>query len=149
MKILVDADATPVAIKEILFKTSKRLNLPIVLVANQRMRIPKFDLIENIVVEAGFNVADDHIVDICEIGDLVITSDIPLADRIVKKDGFVITPRGEVLDEENIGERIALRNLMEDLRSGGVETGGPSSFTKKDKIEFAQQLDKFLTKQLK
>ena len=149
MKILVDADATPVAIKEILFKTAKRLSLKTILVANQKMRVPSSELIESIVVESGFNVADDYIVEIAIESDLVITSDIPLAERIIQKNGFVITPRGEILDEDNIGERIAMRNLMEELRSGGVESGGPAPFTKKDKEEFARQLDKFLTKQLK
>jgi len=149
MRILVDADATPAVIKEILFKTSNRLKLKVILVANQKMRIPKSDLIENIVVSSGFNVADDHIVDIVQEGDLVITSDIPLAERVINKNSFVFTPRGEILDDENIGERIAMRNLMEELRSGGIDSGGPPPFGKKDKEEFTRQLDKFLTRQLK
>ena len=149
MKILVDADATPGVIKEILFKTSTRLNIKTILVANQKMRIPNSEFIENIVVSSGFNVADDHIVEIANEGDLVITADIPLAERVIKKNGFVLTPRGDVLDDDNIGERIAMRNLMEDLRSGGIDSGGPPPFTKKDKEEFTRQLDKFLTKQLR
>lgn len=149
MKILVDADACPGVVKEILFKVSKRLSLPVILVANQKMRTPTSKLIENIVVSSGFNVADDHIVEICDSGDLVITSDIPLAERVINKSGFVFTPRGDILDEENIGERIAMRNLMEELRSGGIDSGGPPSFSKKDKEEFTRQLDKFLTKRLK
>ena len=148
MRILVDADATPAVVKEILFKTSSRLSIKTILVANQKIRIPKSELIENIVVSSGFNEADNHIVEIVEKGDFVITADIPLAERVINKNGFVLTPRGEVLDEENIGERIAIRNLMEELRSGGVETGGPPSFDKKSKEEFARQLDKFLTRHL-
>lgn len=149
MKILVDADATPGLVKKILFKTSNRLKIKLIFVANQKMRIPKSELIENIVVSSGFNVADDHIVEIVNPGDLVITADIPLAERVIKKNGFVLSPRGETLDDDNIGERIAMRNLMEELRSGGINSVGPQAFTKKDKEEFARQLDKLLTKQLK
>ena len=149
MKLLVDADACPGPVKAILYKTSERLNLKVILVANQNMRIPKSNLIELIIVSPGFNEADNHIVEITEPGDLIITSDIPLAERIIRKHGLVLTPRGKILNEENIGERIALRNLMEELRSGGIDSGGPSSFSQKDKQEFSRQLDKLLTRQLK
>ncbi len=149
MKILVDADATPKEVKEILFKTSKRLKLNLILVANQKMKTPKSELIKSIVVAQGFDEADNYIVEILEKGDLVISADIPLADRIIEKNGFVLTPRGNILDEDNIGEKVAMRNLMEELRSGGMESGGPPPFNKKDKVKFSRELDKFLTKQLK
>ncbi len=149
MRILVDADACPVVVKEILYKTSKRLNIEVILVANQRMRIPVSELVRIIVVSEGPDEADNHIVEIMEAGDLIISADIPLADRVVRKDGVVLDPRGEFLTEENIGERLAMRDLMEKLRSGGMETGGPNTYGKKDKQEFANQLDRYLTRVLK
>ena len=148
MRILVDTDACPAVIKEILYKTSKRLNLELILVANQYLRTPPSDLIRSVVVKEGPDEADNHIVEITEPGDLIISADIPLADRVIKKEGVVLDPRGVFLTEENIGQRLAMRNLMDDLRSGGMETGGPNSFGNKDKQKFANQLDRYLTKTL-
>ena len=149
MRIIVDADACPWAVKEILYKTSKRLNLELILVANQYMRIPESELICSIVVAEGPDEADNHIVEIMEAGDLIISADIPLADRVVKKDGVVLDPRGTFLTNDNIGQRLAVRNLMDELRSGGMDTGGPSAYSNKEKQEFANQLDRFLTRILK
>lgn len=146
MKILVDADACPGVVKEILYKTSKRLKLTLILVANQYMRFPQSDQIQLIVVNEGPDEADNHIVEIMKSGDLIISADIPLADRVIHKEGFVLDPRGVFLTKENIGQRLAMRNLMYDLRSGGMDTGGPSSYGNKDKQKFANELDRFLTK---
>lgn len=149
MRILVDADACPKGAREVLFKISDRLKIEVCLVANIFIKAPLSPLITNIVVGEGFNVADDKLVEICEEGDLVITADIPLADRVVKKDAIAFSPRGEVFDENTIGSRLAVRDFMEELRETGVQTGGPSSYGSKEKGEFANALDRFLTKRLK
>jgi uncharacterized protein len=149
MKILVDADACPIAVKEILYKAAKRLHVELILVANQFMRTPKSEFIKSIIVAEGPDEADDHIVEIVAAGDLVITADIPLADRVIKKEAVVLDPRGILLTDENIGERLAVRNLMQDLRTSGIETGGPNSYGVREKQEFANQLDRFLTRALK
>ena len=149
MRILIDADACPVPAKEILYRASERLNVPLILVANQYMRVPTNSLIEFIQVQQGADVADDHIVEITQKGDHIITADIPLADRVIKKEGFVLDPNGNFLDKENIGQRLAMRNLMDEMRSNGVETGGPSAYDNKKKQEFARHLDQFLQKMFK
>ena len=149
MRILIDADACPKGAREVLFKVSARLQLEVWLVANIFIKAPLSPLIKNVVVGEGFNVADDKLVEICESGDLVITSDIPLADRIVKKGAIAFSPRGEVFDENTIGSRLAVRDFMEDLRSTGVQTGGPPAYGVRDKGEFANALDLFLIKALK
>jgi uncharacterized protein YaiI (UPF0178 family) len=149
LKIIVDADACPGAVKDLLFKTSERLQLELWLIANQPMRVPQSSIIKSIVVSAGADVADDHIVEVLSAGDLIISADIPLADRVVKKGGFVLDPRGSFITQENIGQRLAMRNLMDDLRTQGMDTGGPPAFSNRDKQEFARQLDQFLTRVLK
>lgn len=149
MKVIVDADACPRVVKELLFRTSERLNVELILVANQKMAVPESDFIKSIVVAEGPDIADDHIVEIMQAGDLIISSDIPLADRVIKKKGFVLEPRGSFLTQENIGQRLATRDLLEELRSGGMQTGGPDGYGKKEKQEFSNQLDKFLTRALK
>ena len=149
MKILIDADACPVTVKDLLYKTANKLELNIVLVANQYLRIPVSDFITSIIVSEGADIADDHIVEIMNAGDLVITADIPLADRVIKKDGVVLDPRGTFLSGDNIGERLATRNLLDDLRSDGMITGGAKTYGNKEKQEFANQLNKFLAKVLK
>lgn len=146
MKILIDADACPKAVKEILYKATDRLKMELILVANQHMRTPPLPHIRNIVVKDGYNEADDKLVEITDKGDLIITSDIPLADRVIKKGAFALSPRGELFDESNIGNRLAVRDLLDELRSCGMETGGPSAFSERDKREFANALDKFLAK---
>ncbi len=149
MKILIDADACPGVVKEILYKVSHRLNLKLIFVANQYMKFPSTSLISSVIVKAGPDEADNHIVEIMESGDLIITEDIPLADRVVKKGGTIITPRGKLLTENNISQKLAVRNLMNDLRNEGIMTGGPKSFGNKEKQLFANALDKFLTKALR
>lgn len=149
MKILIDADACPGVVKDILYKVSHRLNLELIFVANQYMKFPSTSLISSVIVKAGPDEADNHIVEIMEAGDLVITEDIPLSDRVVKKNGTVISPRGKLLTEDNISQKLAVRNLMNDLRNEGIMTGGPKAFGNKEKQLFANALDKFLTKALK
>ena len=149
MKIYIDADASPIAVKEIIYKISKRLQIKCVFVANQFMRIPTSELLEFVLVSEGADEADNRIVELMDEGDLVITADIPLADRVVKKGGDAIDPRGILLNEETIGQRLGFRNFMEDLRNNGVETGGPSSYGNKDKQQFANLMDRYLTKKLK
>ena len=149
MRILVDADACPGTIKDLLYKTAERLKLQLILVANQSLLVPPSEYIQNIVVAAGPDEADNHIVDILEEGDLVISADIPLADRIVKKGSLVLDPRGSFFTPETIGQRLAVRNLMDDLRTEGMQTGGAAPFSNKDKQKFAAELDKFLTKALR
>ncbi|MGL1934274.1 MAG: YaiI/YqxD family protein [Fibrobacterales bacterium] len=146
MKIYVDADACPKPVKEILYRVSDKRALKLVLVANSYMRVPLSTLIESIVVSAGADEADDKIVELVEEGDVVITADIPLADRIIKKKGIVLDPRGELLDDNNIGQRLGVRNLLDELRTEGMDTGGPSAYGPKDKQKFANQLDRLLTK---
>lgn len=146
MQIWVDADACPGEIKELLYRTAKRRGVKVTLVANQPLRTPRSDFIGSILVPSGMNVADRQIVDLTEPGDLVITADIPLAAEVVAKGGQALDPRGELYTEENVGERLAVRNLFDELRGGDQITGGPSSFNSKDRQVFANQLDRWLTK---
>lgn len=149
MKIWVDADACPVAIKEILFRCADRRNISITLVANQTLRIPKSPNISFIKVPAGFDVADNEIVKQMKSGDLVITADIPLASEVIDEGGIALNPRGDLYTQENVKSRLAMRNLMDTLRSGGMDTGGPAALNKKDVQAFANQLDRWLTKHIK
>lgn len=146
MKIYIDADACPKIIKEITFRAAMRVKANLILVANQYMSTPDSEYITSVVVGNGLNIADDKIVELVEVGDLVITADIPLADRVVEKKAFALNPRGKLYTIDNVKESLAMRNLMTDLRSNGMETSGPPPFTKKDSQEFSNQLDKFLTK---
>lgn len=149
MKIWIDADACPRVIKEIVFRASERLNLPVLLVANKMLAKHDTRLVTSIVVEDGFDVADDHIVQNCAADDLVITADIPLAARIVAKGGVALDPRGEIYTEENVGERLSMRDLMMELRSGGLVQGGPSQFSLTDRQRFASSLDRLLTQMMR
>ncbi|MDH5359533.1 MAG: YaiI/YqxD family protein [Gammaproteobacteria bacterium] len=142
--IWVDADACPNVIKEILFRAANRTRIQLTLVANQYIQIPKSAFIKNMRVEKGFDAADDRIVELCSPGDLVITADIPLADGVVKKGAIALNPRGELYTEENIAQRLSMRNLMEELRSSGEISGGPASFNQTDRQNFANELDKYL-----
>lgn len=134
-------------IKEILFRAAKRTGVPMTLVANQPMAIPATPHITAVQVKSGLDVADTYIAQHLEPGDLVITADIPLAAAAVEKGGYALNPRGEFYDRSNVRERLSLRNFMHDLRSGGVETGGPPAFSRRDREAFANQLDRFLAKQ--
>jgi uncharacterized protein YaiI (UPF0178 family) len=149
MQIFVDADAFPNVIKDILIRASVRFHVPLVFVANQPMRIKQSANISIVVVPTGPDLADDHITEFAQPGDLVITDDIPLADRVVNKGGFTISLRGKLYTEDNIKDRLAMRNLMNELRGNGMITGGPPAFSRKDREAFANQLNSFLTKHLK
>jgi uncharacterized protein YaiI (UPF0178 family) len=145
MKIWVDADACPVVIKDILFRAAERTKVPLALVANQPIRIPPSRNISFIQVASGFDVADNEIVKRTNKGDLVITSDIPLASEVIEKGAQALTPRGEMYTIENIKARLTMRDFMESLRSSGVDTGGPAALNHGDRQAFANQLDKILT----
>lgn len=144
MKIWVDADACPGVIKDILFRAADRARVEVVLVANKMLYTPPSPWIRAIQVGRGSDVADAHIVDNVEAGDLVITADIPLASAIVAKDAFALDPRGELYTRENVGELLAMRNFMDRLRGSGVETGGPPAFSSSDRHAFAKALDRVL-----
>ena len=144
MKIWVDADACPVVIKDILFRAAERTGIELTLVANQPIRVPSVPNITSIQVMQGFDVADNEIVHRLEAGDLVITSDIPLADEVIEKGGAALSPRGELFSPENIKSRLNIRDFLDTMRSSGVNTGGPAPLGKNDRKTFAQHLDKFL-----
>lgn len=147
MKIWVDADACPVVIKEILFRAADRTGVQLTLVANQALSTPSSANINTLQVPRGFDVADDEIVKRLEAGDLVITSDIPLAAEVIGKGGHALSPRGELHTTENIGARLNMRDFLDTMRSSGVEMGGgPPAFSQRDKQTFANELDRFLTK---
>jgi hypothetical protein len=133
-------------IKEILFKAALRTEMQLVLVANHFMRIPSSKHIQFHQVEAGFDVADNWIVQNCQENDLVITADIPLASEVIAKGALALNPRGELYTESNIKQRLNMRDFMETLRSSGIQTGGPDALNQKDRQAFANQLDKWLAK---
>lgn len=146
MQIWVDADACPRVIKEILYRAAERKNVQLTLVANQPLQTPNSSFIKSLVVGSGFDVADDKIVELLQPGDLVITADIPLAAAAIKKSGHALNPRGEFYTEDNIHERLAVRNMLDELRGCGIDTGGPPAFSACDKQTFANKLDQFLAK---
>jgi len=146
MQIWVDADACPNAIKEILFRAAKRVEIKMTLVANQELQIPASPYIDAVQVRSGLDIADNYIVQQLQSGDLVITADIPLAAKAIEQGAYALNPRGEFYDQGNIRERLSLRNFLDELRSSGVETGGPPPFNQRDKETFANQLDRFLRK---
>lgn len=144
MHIWVDADACPGVIKEILYRVAERTRLPVTLVANQWLKTPPYPSLRALQVPKGFDVADNHIVDQAQPGDLVITADIPLAAAAIAKGALALNPRGELYSKENIRQTLDLRNFMDTLRSSGVETGGPPAFSQADRQAFANQLDRLL-----
>jgi uncharacterized protein YaiI (UPF0178 family) len=149
MKIYVDADGFPRAANEILIRAALRLSVPLIFVANKPIRRDPSPLISTLLVSEGPDIADDRITELAGPGDLVVTADIPLADRVVSKGAFALNPRGKLYTEENIKDRLALRDLLSGLRDEGMMTGGPSAFGKKDCQAFADQLDRFLVRRLK
>lgn len=149
MRIFVDADGFPTAAKELVIKAAVRLQVPLVFVANKKVRYEPSVVISSVIVPEGPDVADDRIVELAKPGDLVITADIPLADRVVASGAFALNPRGKLYTEGNIKDRLAMRDLLSELRDGGMMTGGPSMFSKRDCQAFVNQLDSFLTKRLK
>jgi len=142
--IWVDADGVPSAVKDIIFNASQRTKAPVRLVANRWQQTPPFRWISAVVVEGGIDVADDHIADQCRAGDLVVTSDVPLAARVIEKGATVVRFRGEVLDASNVRQRLQVRDFLDDLRGAGMQTGGPPPFGPKDKQRFANALDRWL-----
>ena len=145
MQIWVDADACPAVIKEILYRAAQRWKRPMMLVANQMLRTPPSPYIRAVQVQRGFDVADDYIVQHMAAGDLIITGDIPLASQVLAKNGMVLNPRGERYTVETIGERLAMRDMMEELRSAGIDTGGPASLSQADRRAFGNALDQLMT----
>jgi len=146
MQVLVDADACPFAVKEILFRAARRVEVCVTLVANQYLRTPPSRFIKALQVPAGFDAADDRIVELVESGDLVITADIPLAAAALEKGAHVLDPRGNWFNRENIQERLTMRDVMDQLRGSGVETGGPAPYSANDSKTFAGQLDRCLAR---
>jgi uncharacterized protein len=140
--IWVDADSCPKAVKEIVYKTSLRLKIKTILVANDYQYIPPSDLIRMIVVDKGFDAADKHIVDQVEIYDIVITADIPLAALVLKKKAIALDPRGKIYNEDNIGSVLSMRDILKEFRDAGTITSGPAAFGPKDVIQFANSLNK-------
>jgi len=142
--IWVDADACPKVIKEILFRAAERVKVPVTLVANQAIRVPGSRYIRSVQVSAGFDVADNHIVQQAQAGDLVITGDIPLAAEVIDKGCLALNPRGELYSKDNIRQRLNMRDFMDTMRSSGVDTGGPPPLNQADRQAFANQLDRLL-----
>ncbi|WJW76313.1 YaiI/YqxD family protein [Thiohalobacter sp. IOR34] len=142
--IWVDADACPRVIKEILFRAAQRVGVPLTLVANQPLQVPRSPHIRTVRVAAGFDVADAHIVQQATAGELVITADIPLAAEVIARGCLALNPRGELYNEDNIRQRLNMRDFMDSLRSSGVDTGGPAAFGQADRQAFANQLDRLL-----
>ena len=140
----MDADACPVVIKDILFRAAERTGVETTFVANQAIRIPPSRYIKMLQVSQGFDVADDEIVRRLEVGDLVVTSDIPLAAEAIEKGGYALSPRGELYTANNIKGRLTMRDFMESMRTSGIHTGGPPVLNQKDRQAFANLLDKIL-----
>ena len=148
MEIWVDADACPVAIKDILFRAATRTSVRLTLVANQPLHVPKSRHIRMLQVPSGFDVADNEIVKRCKVGDLVITSDIPLAAEVIGNGCRALSPRGELYSADNIGARLNMRDFMDTMRASGIDTGGPAALSQSDRKLFAGHLDKLLSEQL-
>ena len=149
MQIWIDADACPNVIQTILFRAAERTCTSVILVANKPLRIPPSPHIKAVQVAGGFDVADNHICRELQPGDLVITADIPLAAEVIAKGGHALNPRGEFYSTDNIRERLAVRNLLDELRGSGMVSGGPPALNHSDRLAFANQLDRFLTKYAK
>lgn len=149
MTLFIDGDAFPNLLKPIVLRSIQRLGITTYVIANKKITLGKDDSIEYIIVDQGADEADHKIVEMCEEGDLVITADIPLADRIISKNGHAIDHRGELYSVDNIKQYLAMRNLMESIRESGEMTRGPSAFGTKDAHEFANQFNAFLAKHYK
>ena len=144
MKIWVDADACPRVIKDLLFRAAERTGVEVVLVANQPIRTPKLSQIRTVTVGRGFDVADDYIAEQVAPGELVITADIPLAAAVVERGALVLDPRGNIIDENNAKSRLAMRDMLEEMRQSGEMTGGPKAWSTRDTHRFAGELDRWL-----
>ena len=146
MTLFIDGDAFPNLLKPIVLRTIERLAIPTKVIANKKITIGTSAHIEYLLVDQGADEADNRIVELCQAGDLVITADIPLADRVISKNAHAIDHRGALYTPENIKQYLAMRNLMESIRESGEMTGGPKPFGQKDAHAFANQLHAFLTK---
>jgi len=144
LKIWVDADACPVVIKEILFRAAQRTGVHLTLVANQPVRVPRSPLIKMLQVASGFDVADNEIVRRVDAGDLVVTSDIPLAAEVIEKGAIALSPRGELHTSDNIRARLNMRDFLDTMRASGLDTGGPPPLSQSDRKAFAGHLDRLL-----
>ncbi|BBV08603.1 TPA: YaiI/YqxD family protein [Providencia stuartii] len=149
MFIWVDADACPKVIKEMLYRAADREKVQITFVANQRLTVPPSAFLRTLQVPAGFDVADNEIVRRAQLGDLVITADIPLAAEVMEKGAIALNPRGERYSEATIRERLTIRDFMDTMRASGVQTGGPASLSQRDRQQFANELDKWLLQRRK
>ncbi|ROR06821.1 YaiI/YqxD family protein [Erwinia sp. JUb26] len=147
MPIWVDADACPKVIKEVLYRAADREQVMVTLVANQSLSVPPSRFLRTLRVAAGFDVADNEIVQRAEAGDLVITADIPLAAEVMEKGAVALNPRGERYSEATIRERLTMRDFMDTMRASGVQTGGPPTLNQRDRQAFANELDKWLQQQ--
>ena len=149
MQIWIDGDACPVDVKELLFRTAERRRIKMTVVANSSIRIPRSDFLFSLLVPEGANVADRKIVELLEPGDLVVTADIPLAADVIAKGGEALDPRGQLHTEATIGQRLAMRNLLDQMRGGGEVIRGPSGYSQNDRQAFANALDRWITKAMK
>ncbi|MBD2797516.1 MULTISPECIES: YaiI/YqxD family protein [Xenorhabdus] len=149
MPIWVDADACPKVIKEVLYRAAEREKIQVTFVANQRLNVPASAFLRTLQVSAGFDVADNEIVRRSEVGDLVITADIPLAAEVIEKGAVALNPRGERYSEATIRERLTMRDFMDTMRASGIQTGGPATLNQRDRQRFANELDKWLLQQKK
>ncbi|MDJ0653780.1 MAG: YaiI/YqxD family protein [Xanthomonadales bacterium] len=147
-QIWVDADACPRAVKDILFRAAERVGIAVTLVANQPLSVPRSSHISSVQVAAGFDVADNYIVKQAQPGDLCITADIPLAAELLQQGCQALNPRGELYTEDNIRQRLNMRDFMDTLRASGIDTGGPAAYGQADKQRFANQLDRLLAKRI-
>jgi len=145
MEIWVDADACPVAIKEILFRAAKRTGIQLTLVANQPLGAPRLPNVKTIQVPSGFDVADNEIVQRSRAGDLVVTNDIPLAAELIEKGVLALSPRGEMFSADDIRSRLTMRDFLDTLRGSGIDTGGPAAMSAGDRKAFAGHLDSYLS----
>ena len=149
MPIWVDADACPKVIKEVLYRAADREQVSVTLVANQSLSVPPSPFLRTLRVPAGFDVADNEIVQRAQAGDLVITADIPLAAEVMEKGAIALNPRGERYSQATIRERLTMRDFMDTMRASGVQTGGPATLNQRDRQQFANELDKWLRAQKK
>ena len=147
-KIWVDADACPKVIKEILYRVADRVPVMVILVANQPLQVPRSPYIYTVQVAPGYDVADHHIAEKSNPGDLVVTADIPMAAELIGQGCMVLNPRGELYDKENIRQRLNIRDFFDSLRSSGIHTGGPSLLSQSDRTAFANQLDRLLSQSI-
>jgi len=145
MQMWIDADACPSDVKDVMFNVARRTGIPLTLVANSPVHIPRSDVIRFQLVKAGANVADQKIAEQVHADDLVITADIPLANDVIAKGAYVVEPRGDLLDKNNIGSRLATRNFLEEFRAAGAQLGGPPPYSPKDKQRFANQIDRLIS----